>query len=119
MSNWDFLGLGSDRTQLVVAGALGGLVRWLTLRDHWSDGVIAIIVGALCAAFVSPLALPALTPFLGSVGMPPDSVTGFSGFIVGVGGISVSGLLLDAWRLRRKMLKADAPQGGPQEGESE
>jgi len=110
MSNWDFFGLGTDRTQLIIAGALGGLVRWLTLRDHWSDGVIAIAVGAICATFVSPLALPALTPFLGAVGMPPESVNGFSGFLIGVGGISVSGLLLDVWRLRRKMLKAEGSQ---------
>jgi hypothetical protein len=104
MSNdWDFL-FGTDKTQLVVAGALGGLVRWLTLRDHWIDGLIAIIVGAICAAFISPLALPALSPFLGQIGMPPESVNGFSGFLIGVGGISVSGLLLDVWRLRRKMI---------------
>jgi hypothetical protein len=115
MNNWDFFGLGTDRTQLIIAGALGGLVRWLTLRDHWSDGIIAIIVGALCATFVSPLALPALTPLLGNVGMPPESVNGFSGFLIGVGGISVSGLLLDVWRLRRKMLRATPPNEGKSE----
>lgn len=104
--NFDFLGIGIERTQLIVAGALGGLVRWLTLRDHWSDGLISIVVGAICSVYVSPLALPAIEPMLGNIGMPGDSITGLSGFLVGIGGITASGFFIDLWRARRRMLKA-------------
>ena len=103
--SFDFLGLGIDKTQLIIAGALGGLVRWLTLRDHWVDGLISIIVGAIVSLFLSPLALPAMTPFLGNIGMPPESVTGLSGFLMGIGGITASGFVIDVWRARRRMLK--------------
>ena len=113
--NFDFLGIGIERTQLVVAGALGGLVRWLTLRDHWTDGLVSIVVGAICSLYVSPLALPALSPLLGNIGMPLDSVTGLSGFLVGIGGITASGFFIDLWRARKRMLKtakADQFTGG-------
>lgn len=42
---FDFL--PSDKFQLLVAGALGGVVRWMTLSDHWTDGLILMVVGAL------------------------------------------------------------------------
>lgn len=91
--------------QLIVAGALGGLVRWLTLRDHWTDGLISIIVGAVCSAYVSPLVIPALTPLTGAVDISTESIIGLSGFLVGVGGITVSGMIMDAWRKQRKLRK--------------
>ena len=123
MMSFDFLGLGIDKTQLIIAGALGGLVRWLTLRDHWADGLISIIVGAISSLYLSPLALPALTPFLGNLGMPPESVTGLSGFLLGIGGITASGFFIDVWRARRRFLKQQAvePQftGGEVQPEDE
>lgn len=120
--NFDIFGLGLEKTQLVVAGALGGLVRWLTLRDHWVDGLISVIVGAICSLYLSPIALPALTPVLGNVGMPAESVTGLSGFLVGIGGITASGFFIDLWRARRRMLrqaKADQFTGGEAEPEDQ
>lgn len=94
---------GGDKGQLLLAGALGGVVRWLTLRSHWSDGLISIVVGAICALYVSPLALPSLIPWLGNIGVPADSVGGLSGFLIGIGGITFSGFIMDLWRARRKM----------------
>jgi hypothetical protein len=121
--NFDFLGLGLEKTQLVVAGALGGLVRWLTLRDHWLDGLISVVVGAICSLYLGPLALPALTPLLGNVGMPGESVTGLSGFLVGIGGITASGFFIDLWRARRRMLKQQRSEppftGGEAPGEDQ
>lgn len=109
----DFFGIGTDKSQLLLAGALGGMVRWLTLRSHWSDGLIAIVVGAICALYVSPLALPAMTPFLGNLGVPAESSSGLAGFLIGLGGITVSGLIMDIWRARRKLVDEG---GGPKKG---
>lgn len=107
----DFFGLEPEKAQLLVAGALGGLVRWLTLKDNWKDGLISVAVGGLCAAYISPLAVPALTPFLGNVGITTDSVVGLSGFLTGIGGITASAFIIDVWRARRKMLKTAANKG--------
>ncbi len=112
--NFDFLGLGADKAQLIVAGALGGLVRWLTLRDHWVDGVVSILVGALSAMYIAPLAVPSLIPVLGNINVAPENVGGLSGFLIGIGGITVSGFFIDAWRLRRRMVKDAAGPGGEQ-----
>jgi hypothetical protein len=97
--------LGWDKTQLVLAGAFGGIVRWMTLRDHWTDGLIAIVVGAICSFYLSPLAIPALAPLLSGVQVAPESALGVSGFLMGVGGITAAGFVLDLWRARRRMLK--------------
>jgi hypothetical protein len=96
-----------EKGQLLLAGAMGGIVRWMTLRDHWSDGLIAVLVGALCAVFVGPVALPLLQPVIGNLNVPPESIGSLSGFLIGIGGLTVSGLLIDFWRLRRTMLRSD------------
>lgn len=76
------------------AGALGGVVRWVTLRADWREGVGAIIVGSICALYLGPLVEPLLEPVVGAIAPQSDS-TGFSGFIVGLGGISLTGWLLE------------------------
>lgn len=101
--NLDFLGW--DKAQLALAGALGGVVRWMTLRDHWTDGLIAIFVGAVCSLYLSPLAIPALTPLLGGLQVAPESTLGVSGFLMGIGGITFAGFVIDLVRARRRMLK--------------
>lgn len=119
MNNWDFF--NGDKANLLLAGALGGVVRWMTLRDHWSDGLISIFVGAICALYLSPLAIPALTPVLGNLSIAPESTIGVSGFLVGIGGITASGFVLDLWRARRRMIreatKAETFTGG-EDGDS-
>lgn len=103
MLNWDWL--VGDKAQMVLAGALGGVVRWATLRSHWSDGAIAIVIGAICAVYLSPLALPALAPGLGALSISPESVHGLSGFLIGLGGITVSGFIIDLWRARKALAR--------------
>lgn len=116
--NWSFL--GGDDAKVVLAGALGGVVRWMTLRDHWIDGLVAIVVGAICSLYLSPLAIPALTPVFEGLHVEPESVLGVSGFLMGIGGITASGFVLDLWRARRRMLKQPGGQDftGGEDGDS-
>jgi hypothetical protein len=102
---WTWL-LG-DKGQLAVAGALGGVVRWLSLREDWKDGFVSIAVGAICAVYLSPLAIPLFDSVLGKIVVDQASRHGFSGFIIGIGGIAVSGLVLDIWKARRKQVTND------------
>lgn len=109
--NWDWLGM--DKAQLLIAGAFGGVVRWLTLRAHWSDGLIAIIVGALCSLYMSQLAMPIVAPFLTNLHVEPESMIGFSGFLTGMGGLSLAGFVIDLFRFAAKFRRqAEPPKGG-------
>lgn len=111
--DFNLLGINADKLPLIIAGALGGVVRWLTLRDHWSDGVISMLVGAICAMYIAPLAIPSLVPILGNINVAPENVGTLSGFLIGIGGITVSGFFIEAWRLRRKLLKAEQAASEP------
>lgn len=88
--------------QVALAGAAGGLVRWLTLRTRPLDGIIAIVVGAISAIYLGPLAEPAIDALLGSVILDDLSRSSFSGFIIGLGGVTLTGLVMDTWSRRRQ-----------------
>jgi hypothetical protein len=91
---------------IAVAGAAGGIVRWLTLRESWRNGVTSVIVGSVCAVYLEPLALPALEPILGKVIANPSKLSNLSAFLVGIGGIMVSGFVIDLWTARRRQLSS-------------
>lgn len=87
-----------DKGPAIVAGALGGVVRWITLQERTRDGIASVVVGAICAIYLTPLVLPALTPVIGSFVGDELNRTGFSGFIIGLAGITVSGFCIDFFR---------------------
>lgn len=97
----------TDQAKTALAGAAGGIVRWVTLRERWQDGVASLIVGALCALYVGPFVNPLIKPMIGDLAPNGDS-NGFASFIVGLGGISIAGLLIDLIRARTSQAK-----GGP------
>lgn len=101
----DLIGwLFSDEGKAALAGAAGGVVRWVTLREHWKDGIPGLIVGAICAIYLGPLVAPFLNPYIGQIA-PGSDGKGFASFIVGLGGIGFSGFLIDVIRARRAELK--------------
>ncbi|MGV8987831.1 MAG: hypothetical protein ACOH2H_16275 [Cypionkella sp.] len=103
MSDW-FQSLPPDAGKTALAGGLGGLVRWITLREDWRDGLATIVVGVICALYLAPLVQPILQPILERAA-PGGDTASFSGFIMGMGGISVSGFILTYIRLRLKDLR--------------
>ena len=105
--NWLF----SPIVKLAVAGALGGLVRWATLKLPPLDGVVSVVVGSICAVYVGPAIQPILRPIVDFAGIDAESMQNLGGFLVGIGGILVSGLILDFWQARRKLLKSGGSDG--------
>lgn len=100
-NRFDFLQwIGTDIGKAALAGALGGLVRWITLRSNWKEGLGAVIIGAICALYLGPLVAPLLEPVIGVIA-PQGDPGGFSAFIVGLGGISITGFLIDVLNRRR------------------
>lgn len=88
--------------QVALAGALGGLVKSITLRERPLEGIGSLIVGCACSVYVSPLALVVFEPTLGKIITRPGALDTFAGFVTGVGGMAVVGFVVDVWRARRK-----------------
>lgn len=110
--NFDgFSWFGSEPGKAAVAGALGGIVRWLTLRPSWKEGAATLLVGMICAVYLGPLALPLVDGSVGRV-IPGGDMAGLSSFLVGIGGISLSGLLMDIFDRRRSDLKGGGDDAG-------
>ena len=91
----NFQWLYSDTTSTVLAGASGGLVRWLTLRHNLREGIVALIVGGLCALYLGPVISPILEPIIGKIA-PQGDASGFSSVHPRVGGEQRSGRMR-AW----------------------
>lgn len=107
----DFLvWLVSEKAQAAVAGAMGGVVRWLSLREDWRSGLISVVVGAICSVYLGPVALPVLEPVLGKVVVDPASRAGLSGFLIGLGGIALAGFIIDLWQAHRLLKRKGDPQ---------
>ncbi len=103
-----------DKGSLVLAGAAGGIVRWLTLREKlWPDGLVSIVVGSLASLYLAdylkplfPAALHAL-PWLRDVAFDQSKLSSLSGFVVGLSGIVLAGAVMDfakfkKWRGKEK-----------------
>lgn len=97
--------LAGAKGQLAISGAMGGVVRWLTLKERIGDGLVSIAVGGITATYVGPIGVPLLKPLLGVLVDDTASQGTLSGFVVGLGGITATGLFIDLWRARRKAAK--------------
>lgn len=84
-----------DRGSTVLAGALGGVVRWITLKESWKEGASSIIVGGIGSLYLTPLVNPAMSSIIGSFVVDEANRLTFSGFIVGLGGIAFTGFVID------------------------
>ena len=95
-----FQWLWSEPGQAALAGAAGGIVRWITLHESHREGLFSLVVGALCAIYLGPLTDPLLDPIVAKLA-PRGESAGFASFIMGLGGISIAGFLIDLIRARR------------------
>lgn len=89
----------TEEGKAALAGAAGGIVRWVTLRENWKDGLMSLTVGTICALYLGPLVAPILEPVIGAIAPGRDG-NGFASFVVGLGGISLSGFIIDVIRAR-------------------
>ncbi len=96
-----FSWIGSEPGKAALAGAAGGIVRWITLRHSWKEGATTLVVGAICAIYLGPVALPVVEASVGKI-LPGGDMSGLSSFLVGIGGISLSGMIMDIFDRRRR-----------------
>ncbi len=86
----------SDPVQAAMAGAAGGLLRWITLKESWKEGTATLVAGALCARFLGPEMTPAVAPWLGA----SEDAVGLVSFLVGIGGVSISATIIGIFKNR-------------------
>jgi hypothetical protein len=84
-----------------IAGALGGMIRWMTLRERWKDGLISIGGGAVCANYLRSFIQPIFEPLLGKIFTDEASMIGITAFLVGVAGIGLTGFIIDFVRFAK------------------
>ncbi|TNE46859.1 MAG: hypothetical protein EP341_09565 [Sphingomonadales bacterium] len=92
--------LGSDAGRAAIAGALGGVVRWITLRERPREAFGSLVVGAVCAIYLGPLVEPILEPVIGKIA-PNGDGAGFASFVVGLGGISIASFVIEIFRAKQ------------------
>ena len=98
--------LSTDAGRAALAGALGGVVRWLTLRERPKEAAASLFVGAACAVFLGPLVEPIMEPIMGKLA-PTGDATGFASFVVGLGGISIASFVIQIFRARQQSNAGD------------
>lgn len=91
-----------------VAGAAGGLVRWLNGRKDigFLDGIATVLTGMLCAVYVTPVVPPILNAmlekFLGASAKLPEDLGNGGAFLTGLLGMLIVGFFIDLFRIARR-----------------
>lgn len=107
MTFWEWL--GSEKGELITAATAGGIV---SAAMDWTGFIPAarkIVVGAISAYFLSPLAIPFVGWILDGISVPEDKALGMSGFIMGVLGIVVIDTLIRAAQIKLGTLQVQPP----------
>lgn len=86
---------------VIASGVAGGLARWITLSLSLREGLLALVIGAICAVYLGPIMLPAVRYFYSTIDLPSDPGD-LAGFLAGVGGASIIGGILDVINRKTK-----------------
>lgn len=100
-----------EQTAAAISGAAGGAVRWVALKQGWKDGAASLFVGCLCSIYLSPLVEPLVETAFGRIIASETKRAGLAGFMIGIGGIMVTGLIIDFWTVRRAQIRGDSKKG--------
>lgn len=98
MSNSIFdnvVGGAVSEIKVVVAGALGGVVRWRALHESPIQGISSVIIGAISAIYLGPIIVPFFQLFISNFIVDPVSQQTFAGFVIGLTGTTLVGFVID------------------------
>ena len=84
----------STTLTLVIAGAAGGFIRWITLRSGLVEGLVGVVVGMICAVYMGPLVIKMIEPMTGPIPLDTDGAR-LTSFAIGLGGISLTRTFMD------------------------
>jgi hypothetical protein len=83
--------------QILMAGLVGGILRWLTTEKTWKGGVASLLAGLASAWYIAPPLAAYLAADL-PVGPKNVELVAVCAFFAGVGGISLVALIVNISR---------------------
>ena len=100
-----FAWLSGEMGRVVIAGAAGGLYRWLMdERKRIRDGVVAIFSGAVGSVYLGPIVMRLLElGGLSLVGHPTGYMT--AGFLAGMTGVSLAKVAIAIIEVQARRLR--------------
>lgn len=99
--------------QIIMAGGLGGVIRWWSLGAHWKHGIGHIGAGAIAGTYLSGLVFALLRPLADLSIIQPQDAQLLGAHIAGVVGINVYTIptdFLKAWRVHQTPSEKDTDQ---------
>jgi hypothetical protein len=107
MVQMDLSPFNNNNSHSIFAGAMGGIVRWLSLKETWRGGLTSVIIGAISSLYLTPILEPFFDPIFRGIIVDDTARIGFTGFFIGFTGIGVLGFIIDMWRLKRMKREED------------
>lgn len=95
--------------QLILAGGLGGVIRWASLQSTWRHGIGHVLAGAIAGTYLSGLVFALLRPLADLSVIEPQDAQLLGAHIAGVIGINVYTIPADFVRSWRVLKGKDAP----------
>lgn len=86
--------IDAEAARIILAGIAGGVVRVVTLKERGWRATGSLIVGGIMALYAGPLAVPAVEAVVGVLNVDPDNASALSGFLMGLGGITIAQAIL-------------------------
>lgn len=94
--------VASIKTDVLLSGFLGGVARWAALRTNITEGLSAIVVGVLFAAYLSDPLADIFWNVGVSFGVDLEIKESTAGFLVGITGVTMTGLIIDVVKIFQK-----------------
>lgn len=102
--------------QLIMAGGLGGVIRWWTMQSDWRAGVGHVLAGAIAGTYLSGLVFALLRPLVDMSLIQPADAQLLGAHIAGVVGINIYTIPTDivgGWRLAKTLPLSDPKEPQP------
>lgn len=102
-----FAWITGEAGRAALAGAAGGLVRWLvSSRRRLRDGIPSIFVGMLMASYATPLMVVLIERYIGPL---RGDVQGTAGFAAGIIGMSLTKLVMGVLDAHTRRISGGGP----------
>lgn len=89
----------------LVAGALGGAIRWVHLKEGWLQGIGSVLTGSLVGNFFWAMASRWLDGLAEASQMDPAAARGAGAFFVGLVAVWVVQYVIDFGRRKTELKK--------------